>query len=160
MSCLREMALRAVPLAVLALTAAAAHAQSVPQLQSRDGVLVLPNVQVRQGPVAQDAAPALARSGMRAFKDHETGQLRAPTPEEQIAVAAEPVDASTPAVVRRAANGALMASAGSNTMSYSIAQRTAKGQIETVCVTGEDAASKALAGKPAKNAKEHRHAAR
>jgi hypothetical protein len=156
MTCLLHAARRAVPLAALALCASAAQAADPPTLQSRGGLLVLPNVSVQMAaPAGQTTAATPVSSKARAFKDHETGQLRAPTIEEQLEIAAEPEAAAEPVSVKRLANGTRVAKPGAQAMSHSIVRRNAAGKLETHCVTGPSALAQALSTKTA--SKEHNH---
>lgn len=109
---------------------------------------------------AMASAPALAAAdaGMRAARDAQTGQVRAPTAEESKALdaAAAKVRAAkgnarvgmasgklNPQAVTYA-DGTVEQELDESTLSYSVARRNADGTIEMVCVQGKDAAGKAL----------------
>ena len=143
--------------------AAAAAAQAAlaapPVLESKNGLLVLPNVKLETAakPVDGQQAPVRGGAAAKAYKDHETGQLRKATPEEQQAEAAAPAsnDASGARVVQRdgARKSAIL---DDSFLSHSVVRRGADGALEMDCVTGETAAQHALHAKPV--AKEQRHA--
>lgn len=99
------------------------------------------------------AALALATLGTGAaqaqvvVRDAETGQLRAPTAAEaaDLAARAKPSPAGATAGVQRALPGggvALMLDESS--MVYSVARVNAQGVVERECVSGGDAATRAL----------------
>ena len=106
-------------------------------------------------PVPAFAAP---EAGMRAARDAETGQLRAPTAEESKALdaaAAKVRAAKGNARVGMAsgtlnpqalthADGTVEQELDESTLSYSVARRNVDGTVEMVCVQGKDAASKAM----------------
>lgn len=80
-------------------------------------------------------------------RDAETGQLRAPTAAEaaELAAKAKPSSSAATAGVQRALPGggvALMLDESS--MVYSVARVNAQGAVERECVTGGDAATRAL----------------
>jgi hypothetical protein len=132
----------------------------------------------RLGVAAALAVAALAvapaayaqQSGLRAFKDPVTGQLRAPTAAELKAAAA----AKTPAEPRglvtgklnpqavRHANGAISQELTQADLMYSVATRKADGSVDLYCVPGADAAAKVMKGekttaKVEQIGKEHNH---
>lgn len=100
------------------------------------------------------ASPALqaADGGMRVVKDPVTGQLRAPTAEEFKAMQdqedkAKASQRSAPAVrtmPRRNAHGGLSHDVGERFMTYSVLKRDAAGNMTMQCVTGAEAADKAV----------------
>lgn len=117
---------------------------------------------------AAPSAQAADGVGMRIVRDPVTGQLRGPTAEEFQAMEAQErkANAGKPAAVKvapvevRRADGAVRATLDESFMSYSVVTRNADGTLTEQCVTGSDAAHKAMSGKKistAKNAKEHAH---
>jgi hypothetical protein len=140
----------------------AACAQAVcaapPALPSKDGLLVLPNVRVETASQPVEGRGTVAQSGMKAYKDHETGQLRKATPEEQQeeAATAAPANNAAGAQVFTWSGGRKSAALDESFMSYAVVRKGADGKLEQVCVTGESAAQHALHAKPAK--KEHHDA--
>ena len=110
--------------------------------------------------LALASTPALAgpESGMRAARDAQTGQVRAPTAEEsrtldaaaartRAAKGAKRVGMASGAVNPQStmtADGAVQLELDESTLSYSVARRNADGTIEMVCVEGSEAANKAL----------------
>lgn len=143
--------------------AAAAGAQvalaAPPVLESKGGLLVLPNVRVERSSQPVDgtaSAMGIGSAGVRAYKDHETGQLRKATPEELVeeAKVAAPANNAAATRVTSYANGRKSGLLDESFMSYSVVRRGEGGKFDTECVTGETAAQHALHGK----SKEHRHA--
>jgi len=152
-------AVRPIAAACLCLIAGAATAGEPAPLPSRAGLLVLPNVRVESAAAADQRAlrqESLAASGLRAFKDRDTGLLRAPTAEERAEIAAEAPVVQGPVQVLVRANGTKVAMPGESAMTFNVARRTADGQLVEDCVTGPDAASRVLAS-PAVH-REHDHA--
>ena len=130
---------------------------------SQPGLLVFPNVKIQAASPEQvrasDKASA-ASAGIRAFKDKDTGRLRPATPEELEAIAAEtPAAAQQPdtqGTFVQLSSGAIMMDLGESAMSYSVVRKGADGRVDMQCVTGAEAASKAMSAKLAP--KEHNHA--
>jgi hypothetical protein len=108
---------------------------------------------------ALSSAPALADpQGMRVARDAQTGQVRAPTAEEnkaldeaaarmraakgqgRVGMATGKVD---PQAVTHP-DGTVELELDESTLVYSVARRKADGSIEMFCVEGSEAASKAL----------------
>lgn len=100
-------------------------------------------------------APALAADlGLRVATDPETGQLRAPTAEENAALdaaAASQRKAAGRTAQRAAApvptllaNGTMMVELGEDSMMYSVARVNAQGKLERACVQGGEARDQAL----------------
>lgn len=102
---------------------------------------------------------ALALAGMAAgavqaqvvVRDAKTGELRAPTAAEAAALtAARPSAAAATARVQRVLpNGAVAVELDESETMYSVARVNAKGVIERECVTGGEAAAKAMQKRPA-----------
>jgi hypothetical protein len=147
---------------LMMLGAAMAGAQAAlagpPELRSEGGQLVLPNVRVEQSAQPVDGRGTAREVGMRAYKDPDTGKLRKPTQEElQIeAQAAPPSNRAAGARVTTSRNGGKSAQLDESFMSYAVVRKDKHGKVDTLCVTGEDAAENALKGAPV--AKEDRHA--
>lgn len=141
---LRLSAIPALALSVAIGTPAAADDSSASGAQS--GLLVLPNVRIQPATPAQlKQAQARSQATGRAFKDKDTGQLRAPTPEELIQASSEPEAASGPVEVVTLPNGARVAALGEESMAHSVVHRDADGALHEECVAGAKAAAKALA---------------
>lgn len=152
-------------LAVFAGVAAAAASAQValaapPVLESKGGLLVLPNVKVETAaqPVDGQAPAARGAASVKAYKDHQTGQLRKATPEEQQQEAQSAPPSNDAAGARIVARGGARKSAAldDSFLSHSVVRRGADGRLELECVSGETAAQHALHAQPA--AKEARHA--
>jgi hypothetical protein len=114
---------------------------------------------------------------MRVTRDPQTGQLRAPTAEESKSLDAAAAKARGAKSERRVgmvtgrlnpqaivhADGTVEQELDETSLSYSVAQRKPDGSIEMVCVSGSDAAQKALKAPKFANrmssqaAKEHQH---
>ncbi|HKW85349.1 MAG TPA: hypothetical protein VJN68_16495 [Burkholderiaceae bacterium] len=141
---------------------AGAHAAfaAPPQLPSEGGLLVLPNVKVENAakPIDGMASKTAATSGMKAYRDAETGKLRRPTADDLLAeAAATPAPAAAPSArITTGANGRRSAQLDESFMSYAVVSRNASGKLDLQCVTGEEQVRKALAG--AIDRKEHAHA--
>jgi len=112
-----------------------------------------------------------AEAGMTVVRDADTGKLRAPTAEEFKALEAQRLKSSAgkaeaprpaPVAVRRP-DGSMSVTLDESHMSYAVVTRNADGTLTEQCVTGADAANKAVSGKKvpsaksASNAKEHGH---
>jgi len=140
--------------------AQAAFAAS-PQLPSEGGLLVLPNVKVENAAVPVDgkASNAAATSGMKAYRDAETGKLRRPTADDLLAeAAAAPARVAAPSVrITTSANGRRSAQLDESFMSYAVVNRDASGKLDMQCVTGEEQAQKALAGAITRKEQGHAH---
>src|SRR5215469_14150579 len=67
---------------VLAAASAAAFAKDDSTATGNNGAMTFPNVNIVNAPVASSAANTAGTAGMRAQKDKDTGELRAPTAEE------------------------------------------------------------------------------
>jgi hypothetical protein len=132
-----------------------------PQLPSEGGLLVLPNVKVENAakPVDGTVSKAAATSGMKAYRDAETGKLRRPTPDDLLAeAAAAPAPAAAPSArITTSANGRRSAQLDESFMSYAVVNRNASGKLDMQCVTGEEQAQKALAGDVAGKEQGHAH---
>lgn len=99
--------------------------------------LPAPTVIVALTPPRLSGADNTAGSGMRAFIDPATGQLREPTAEEAAALARRGLRASAmstgPEVVRHA-NGMLSAELGDDYMTEVVVRRNADGSLSMACV--------------------------
>ena len=110
--------------------------------------------------VTTASVPAFAapEAGMRAARDAQTGQVRAPTAEESKTLDAAATKLRAAKGDRRVgmasgtlnpqalthADGTVEQELDESTLSYSVARRNADGTVEMVCVQGKDAASKAM----------------
>ena len=110
--------------------------------------------------VTMASVPAFAapEAGMRAARDAQTGQVRAPTAEESKTLDAAAAKLRAAKGDRRVgmasgtlnpqalthADGTVEQELDESTLSYSVARRNADGTVEMVCVQGKDAASKAM----------------
>jgi hypothetical protein len=109
---------------------------------------------------------AAGQQGMVVVRDPQTGQMRAPTPDELKALRARtPAPASLqgalparPAVTTRT-DGSHGVRLGDKSLVYEIVSRDAEGNLTSQCVQGDDAA-RAATTKDAHNDKEHNHDAR
>ncbi|HEU5293941.1 MAG TPA: hypothetical protein VFU71_04050 [Burkholderiaceae bacterium] len=146
----------ALPLSAWVLCAQAGAAP--PQLPSEGGLLVLPNVRVENSSQPIAGQRTRGQAGLKAYKDHETGKLRKATPEEQQEEAQSAPRANNPAgaTIVVSPGGRKSATLDESFMSYSVVRKGADGKLDTMCVTGEAQARKALSG--VLPAKEHGHA--
>lgn len=130
-----------------------------PEMRSEGGLLVLPNVRVEQSAQPADGSASGREAGMKAYKDAETGKLRKPTQEElQIeAQAAPPSNKAAGATVRTAPNGRKSAQLDESFMSYAVVRKDEQGKVETMCITGEGEAHKALTSTVVRKERRHAH---
>ncbi len=104
------------------------------------------------------AAQAGQGGGMTVSKDPQTGQLRAPTPQEMDELRAKgnaaraklPHGKAAEMVERHHANGAVSIALDESFMNYSVVTRNADGSLSEECVVGADAAHALVAGKAKK----------
>lgn len=116
--------------------------------------------------ISTTPARAAGQQGMVVVRDPQTGQMRAPTPDELKALRARtPAPAALqggrtarPAATTRA-DGSHGVRLGETALVYDIVTRDADGKLTRTCVQGEDAAHAAL-DTPHDAAKEHDHEAR
>ncbi|HEY9066248.1 MAG TPA: hypothetical protein VIO33_14785 [Burkholderiaceae bacterium] len=163
----RAALVRCVHLVVLHVAMAVAGAQvalaAPPQLPSEGGLLVLPNVRVENAAKPVDAlsgktSSAAGTSGMKAYRDPETGKLRRPTADDLLDEASAAQPSAAPSVrVTTSADGRRSAQSDESFMSYAVVTRDAGGRLDMQCVTGEQQARKALTRNAGK-AKERDHA--
>jgi hypothetical protein len=120
--------------------------------QPATGLMTFKNVRVQAATPAQLAADqrmAPGEAGARAFKDPETGELRAPEEGEVVSSRAKRAGGS-PTVAYRNYRGGISVALDESFESNSVVTRTADGKLEMQCVKGEDAlahARHAQAGK-------------
>lgn len=125
------------------------------------GLLQLPNVKIQSATPQQVQAiarqgKAASQSGVRAFKDKDTGRDREQTPEEMVEDGAASAAAPAPsATIFSPVKGGVAALLDENYLSNAVVTKGASGKLDMECVTGTAAANKALAGGNSK--KEHRH---
>lgn len=141
--------------------AAGAHAaQAAPPVEA--GLLQLPNVKIQVATPKQIEAAALQRknsattSGVRAYKDKDTGHFRQQTPEEMIeeSAASTPMS-SEPVAIIAPLKGGVAALLDESFMSNAVVHKDASGKLQMECVTGKDAVAKSLIG--GKTIKGHGH---
>ena len=149
-----------VRLVLLGAAAACAQAASADPaaLRSEGGLLVLPNVRVEKSSQPVDGRAGARDAGMKAYKDHETGQLRKANPEElqDEAQAAPAANNAAGAQVTVSPEGRKSAALDESFMSYAVVRKGDSGKLDTFCVTGEAQAARVLKG--AAMPKEDRHA--
>ena len=142
---------------ILLAGAPAAVAGDVP---SANGLLQLPNVRIETATPQQQAQAARmgspTQSGMRAYKDPVSGELRDQTPEEMMesgAASAKAASFSSPKSYTLA-SGATVMPLDESFMSNAIASKDANGKVSFQCLDGRESVAQAITGKAAK---EHRH---
>jgi hypothetical protein len=140
--------------------AAGAHAApAAPPVEA--GVLKLSNVKIQTATPAQleaIAAPSKAttKSGLRAYKDHESGHFREQTPEEMVEAGAATAAAPAPtAAMVRSSKGGTAVMLDETFMSNAVVTKDASGKYQLDCVVGTEATAKALAN--TKTVKGHGH---
>jgi hypothetical protein len=129
-----------------------------PELRSEGGLLVLPNVRIEQSAQPVDGHGTGREAAQKAYKDPATGKLRKPT-QEELQIEAQTAPRSNNAAgarVTTSPSGRKSALLDESFMSYSVVRKDEHGKLDTLCVTGENAAHKALNEVPV--AKEARHA--
>jgi len=142
------------PLAALCLPAAAQEAAS-----SQAGPHTAPlNASPKAGTAQHDSAQASnALPGMLVVRDAQTGELRAPTPAEALAL--QPATSARATAVQPAMvtgpGGRRSVRLGEQHMVYAVVTRGVDGKLSDQCVHGVHAAESALA--PSTSAGEHRH---
>ena len=147
----------------LIFAAGAQCAFAAPAAQSAEtGLLKLANVKIQSATPEQIKAAAAqknnatATSGVRAYKDKDSGKLRDQTPEEMIEEGAPAVaSTSETAVIITPSKGGVAAQLDESFMSSAVATKDAAGNLHMDCVIGKDATSKALVN--GKAIKGHRH---
>ena len=145
----------------LILLAAAPAAVAGDALPSANGLLQLPNVRIETATPQQQAQAARmgssVQSGMRAYKDPVSGELRDQTPEEMMesgAASAKAATFSSPKFSYTLATGATVMPLDESFMSNAIASKDAAGKVRFQCLDGRESVAQAITGKAAK---EHRH---
>jgi len=146
----------------LILLAAAPAAVAGDALPSANGLLQLPNVRIETATPQQQAQAgrmgSSVQSGMRAYVNPVTGELRDQTPEEMMeagaATNAKAASFSAPKFSYTLASGATVLPLDESFMSNAIATKDAAGKVRFQCLDGRESVSQALTGKAAK---EHRH---
>ena len=154
----RRAAVLAAASAIALVSASSLAGAATPQLASKDGLLVLPNVKIVAVTPAQAEglakAPGHRENGLKAYKDKDTGQLRKANPEElldEAVAAARSNDAST-VEVHSSPLGGQVAVLNDSFMSDLVVHKTADGKFEEQCVTGDEAAKRALVSTTKKEA--------
>jgi len=145
----------------LILLAAAPAAVAGDIAPSANGLLQFPNVRIETATPQQQAQAARmgspAQSGMRAYKDPVSGELRDQTPEEMMesgAASAKAASFSAPRFSYTLASGATVMALDESFMSNAIASKDANGKVSFQCLDGRESVAQAITGKAAK---EHRH---
>lgn len=124
------------------------------------------------------SALAAGQGGVVVVRDAQTGQMRAPTPDELRQLRASRPQGATPQALPGAAhsvlgtrpNGARGVRLGENSLVYEVVTRGPDGRLSNQCVQGEaaaraalrnpDAASRPGAGQQSREHEEHDHEAR
>jgi hypothetical protein len=125
------------------------------------GLMKFANVRVENGTPQQIAAEAAAtraaQSGMRAFIDSTTGELREPTAEEAAdsGSRAKAATARGIATMMTSARGSMVIQLDDSFMMNSIVKRDASGKLQAYCVDGHDHVVDILRA-PAKEARHDR----
>jgi hypothetical protein len=113
-------------------------------------LIALPLAALFAAVVMHSPAHAAGQDGMVAVRDPQTGQLRAPTPDEMKALAPVRSAGVSPKVplsslVVTKPNGARTLRLGELGQVYSVVSRGADGKLAEQCVQGEEAVARALA---------------
>jgi hypothetical protein len=128
--------------------------------------LSFPAAAQEQSGTPQSGTPqsGMAQSGMVVVRDHQTGELRAPTAAESRALAPQGPSAGisakaaapAPALVTHP-GGARQVRLGERSLVYSVVTRAPDGRLAEQCVQGEAAADKAVHAPASAQQKEHSH---
>jgi hypothetical protein len=156
---------RPIATVVLVAASAAAFANNDTPATGDNGAMTFANVKVVNKPATIDTTGTTVSAGMRAAKDQDTGEFRAPTASEVAELdaqakaaknAAKPNAAKTTQVtVRKTDHGTQAISAGDEFMSYEVVHKDANGKLVEQCVTGEKAADQALSANVATQGVQH-----
>jgi len=137
-----------------------AGASAIAAEPATPGLLQLPNARLETATPQQRAQmtriDAASQSGVRAYKDPVTGQLRDQTPEEMMEGGA-PLTKAAPSRAAKSMtlrNGIVGVELDESFMMNAIASRDANGKVRYQCVKGHDITDAVLNGK---SVKEHRH---
>lgn len=143
---LRRLGASARPMVLAALAVASASAfADAGNASGNNGAMTFANVNVVSAAIPAATAPTAGSAGMRAQKDKDTGELRAPTAAEVAELDARAKSAPAPQInVRAAATGGLVAKLDDSFLSYEVAHKDASGKLVKQCVTGESAADHAM----------------
>lgn len=146
----------------LIFAAGAQCAFAAPVAQPVDaGLLKLANVKIVTATPQQVeaiAAPtkSTTKTGVRAYKDHETGKFREQTPEEMVEEAAASAAMPSPsAAVVSTSKGGVAVMLDESFMSNAVVTKDTSGKLQMECVTGSGATAKALVND--KSVKGHGH---
>jgi len=141
---------------VLATAAGTAHALEADQpptpQDSRSAAQAAPGQKPETKAIQAAPAPAANAGGAMVFIDPATGKIVQPTDAQIGALAPTPQGdpkPKAPVVTIQGPGGAVGIVLTPESFSYSIATRTADGNIAMDCVTGSQAADKIVAGEPA-----------
>lgn len=127
--------------------------------------LALPASHAQEARPAAPAAHAPSQQGMVVVRDAQTGELRAPTPDEARALQAPSAAAARAAAPQPAMvtgpGGSRSVRVGESHMVYSVVTRDGSGKLHDQCLHGEHAAHQALdKHTPATTTKERRNESR
>jgi hypothetical protein len=140
---------RAATAVVLAAASAAVFANND---NPNNGAMTFANVNVVNAPAPAGATDVAGSAGMRAQKDQDTGELRAPTASEAAELDAHSKAKMTSPVaqvtLRTLPNGIHAATLTEEFMSYEVVQKDANGKLVQQCTTGESSATHALQVEP------------
>jgi hypothetical protein len=134
-------------------------ADTAPVTAGDSGLMHFPNVRVEHAPQpAASGTAAVREAGLRAYRDRETRQLRAPLPEElarERARARPTISGQQHQDVRDrmiiSPDGAIGYKLDQSHEVFTVVRRQPNGQLEEFCVVGPDSAQKLLdARTPAK----------
>ena len=143
---------RPIAAVVFAAASAAVIANNDNPGTGNNGAMTFANVNVVNAPVVTGATDVAGSAGMRAQKDKDTGELRAPTASEVAELDASPKAKMTPPVaqitLRTLPSGIHQAILTEEFMSYEVVRKDANGKLVEQCVTGESSATHALQVKP------------
>jgi hypothetical protein len=148
-------------LAALSVMASAAAADPASASIPSNGLMQFPNVQVMTAatPIkTADSATGNAASA-RAYKDHETGKLRGPTPAELLAeslLEAAPTEPQARAIFP-SSSGGMIAELGDSGLVYMVATKDDSGAVSADCITDAKTDAEALATANAEKGDSHDH---
>jgi hypothetical protein len=152
MNCMTRITLS---MLVLAIATGAAHATEADQppapKDSKSAAQAAPGREPENKAPQATPAPGANAAGVMVFIDPATGKMVQPTEAQIGSLAPSPAPqagpkAKAPVVTIQGPGGAVGMVLGPESLSYSIATRTADGKIALDCVTGNQAAERMVAG--------------
>lgn len=146
-------------LAALSVMASAVAADVTGAPSPPSGLMQFPNVTVRSAatPTLTPTSGVSGAASARAYKDHDTGRLRGPTPAELLAeslLAPAPTEPQALAILP-SVSGGLIAYLGDSGLAYMVATKDESGTVASTCVTDARSEAEAFAASGAQKGDSH-----